>query len=63
MSNKNFVLFLVSKLAAVSLLKEGKSGVCVGVKGETLTYMDIEEANKLPKKKPVQLIEQYKHFI
>lgn len=48
---------------AVELLTEGKTGVCVGVKGETLTYMDINEANKLPKKKPVQLIEQAKHFI
>lgn len=56
---------LAARLAdyAIQLLKEGKSGVCVGVKGETLTYMDIEEANKLPKKKPVQLIEQYKHLI
>lgn len=48
---------------AVELLNEGKTGVCVGVKGETLTYMDINEANKLPKKKPVQLIKQAKHFI
>ena len=48
---------------AVRLLKEGKTGVCVGVKGETLTYMDIDEANKLPKKKPVELIEQFKHLI
>ena len=56
---------LAARLAdfAVKLLDEGKSGVCVGVKGETLTYMDIEEANKLPKKRPVQLIEQSKHFI
>ncbi|MCI5745488.1 MAG: 6-phosphofructokinase [Erysipelotrichaceae bacterium] len=48
---------------AVRLLKEGKTGVCVGVKGETLTHMDIDEANKLPKKKPVELIEQFKHLI
>ncbi len=48
---------------AVELLKEGKTGVCVGVKGETLTYMDIIEANKLPKKQPLKLIEQSKHFI
>ncbi len=48
---------------AVELLKEGKTGVCVGVKGETLTYMDIIEANKLPKKQPLKLIEQFKHFI
>ncbi|MDY2888778.1 MAG: 6-phosphofructokinase [Candidatus Caccosoma sp.] len=56
---------LASRLGdyAVELLKEGKTGVCVGVKGETLTYMDIIEANKLPKKKPVKLIEQFKHFI
>lgn len=48
---------------AVELLKEGKTGVCVGVKGEQLTNMDIIEANKLPKKHPTKLIEQFKHFI
>ena len=64
-SPSGFDRVLAARLAdyAVQLLKEGKTGVCVGVKGETLTYMDIDEANKLPKKKPVQLIEQSKHFI
>ena len=64
-SPSGFDRVLAARLSdyAVQLLKEGKTGVCVGVKGETLTYMDIEEANKLPKKKPVQLIEQSKHFI
>ena len=56
---------LASRLGdyAVELLSEGKTGVCVGVKGEELTYMDIEEANHLPKKKPTKLIEQFKNFI
>ena len=60
-----FMKYELSKYESidVELLTEGKTGVCVGVKGETLTYMDINEANKLPKKKPVQLIEQAKHFI
>ena len=44
---------LASRLGdyAVELLSEGKTGVCVGVNGEELTYMDIEEANHLPKKR------------
>lgn len=56
---------LASRLGdyAVELLSEGKTGVCVGVNGEELTYMDIEEANHLPKKKPTKLIEQFKNFI
>lgn len=56
---------LASRLGdyAVELLSEGKTGVCVGVKGEELTYMDIEEANHLPKKRPTKLIEQFKNFI
>ena len=56
---------LASRLAdyAVEILSEGKTGVCVGIKGEELTYMDIIEANKLPKKKPTKLIEQFKYFI
>ena len=56
---------LASRLGdyAVELLSEGKTGVCVGVKGEELTYMDIEEANHLPKKIPTKLIEQFKNFI
>ena len=56
---------LASRLGdyAVELLSEGKTGVCVGVNGEELTYMDIEEANHLPKKRPTKLIEQFKNFI
>lgn len=56
---------LASRLAdyAVEILNEGKTGVCVGVMGEKLTYMDINEATKLPKKKPTKLIEQFKYFI
>lgn len=56
---------LAARLAdyAVELLAEGKTGVCVGVEGEKLKYMDIIEATKLPKKMPVKLIEQSKHFI
>ena len=30
---------------------------------EEMTYMDIMEATKLPKKMPVKLIEQFNHFI
>ena len=48
---------------AVELLVEGKTGICLGVHGEQMTYMDIMEATKLPKKMPVKLIEQFKHFI
>ena len=48
---------------AVELLAEGKSGVCLGVSGEKMTYMDIMEATKLPKKMPVKLLEQFEHFI
>lgn len=56
---------LASRLGdyAVELLSEGKTGVCVGINGEELTYMDIEEANHLPKKRPTKLIEQFKNFI
>ena len=56
---------LASRLGdyAVELLSEGKTGVCVGISGEELTYMDIEEANHLPRKKPIKLIEQFKNFI
>ena len=56
---------LASRLGdyAVELLVEGKSGICLGVQGEQMTYMDIMEATKLPKKMPVKLIEQFKHFI
>lgn len=56
---------LAARLAdyAVELLAEGKTGICVGVEGEKLKYMDIIEATKLPKKMPVKLIEQSKHFI
>lgn len=56
---------LASRLGdyAVELLAEGKSGVCLGVSGEKMTYMDIMEATKLPKKMPVKLLEQFKHFI
>ena len=53
---------LASRLGdyAVELLVEGKSGICLGVQGEQMTYMDIMEATKLPKKMPVKLIEQFK---
>ena len=56
---------LASRLGdyAVELLSEGKTGICVGIQGEKLVHMDIEEANKLPKKRPVKLIEQFKNFI
>lgn len=56
---------LASRLGdyAVELLKDGKTGVCVGVSGENLTYMDIIKAAKLPKKMPRKLIEQSEHFI
>ena len=43
---------------AVQLLLEDKTGVCVGVKGETLINMDIVEANKLPKKLSKELRQQ-----
>lgn len=51
---------LASRLGAyaVQLLMDGKTGVCVGVKGENLTAMDIVEANKLPKKLSVELKKQ-----
>ncbi len=60
-----FDRILASRLGdyAVELLKEGKTGVCVGVKGEELTYMDIVKANELPKKYPAKLVKQFKHFI
>ena len=45
------------------LLKEGKTGICVGINGEELTYMDIIEANNLPRKNPIKLMEQFKYFI
>lgn len=48
---------------AVELLKEGKTGICVGINGEELTYMDIMEANNLPRKNPIKLMEQFKYFI
>lgn len=56
---------LASRLGvyAVELLAQGHTGVCVGVKGETLTYMDIVEANTLPKKVPTTLMEQSKNLI
>lgn len=51
---------LGSRLGAytVQLLLEDKTGVCVGVKGETLINMDIVEANKLPKKLSKELRQQ-----
>lgn len=51
---------LASRLGAyaVELLLEGKTGICVGVKGETLTAMDITKANQLPKKLSVELKQQ-----
>lgn len=56
---------LASRLGhyAVELIQQGKTGVCAGVKGEELIYMDIEEANALPKKFPTKLVEQAKDLI
>ena len=45
---------------AVDLICEGKSGICVGLKGSDLVYYNIEDALKIERKNSNDLIDVIK---